>query len=146
LLADPSFFEHFQSLEGTTTYQYLAYATSSFSAHSLLGAIGSFPNLFAAILSRISLTLFVTSTATAQAIILAVTKPFAAKFADVAGRAEAFCASAFFYCLGFIIIAACKDIHTYAAGAIVYYFGYASLQILIQIVRSLLVAVFLTLR
>ncbi|GAA5823732.1 hypothetical protein JCM5353_008574 [Sporobolomyces roseus] len=99
------------SLEGTTTYQYLAYATSSFSAHSLLGAI-----------------------ATAQAIILAVTKPFAAKFADVAGRAEAFCASAFFYCLGFIIIAACKDIHTYAAGAIVYYFGYASLQILIQIV------------
>ncbi|GAA6013856.1 hypothetical protein JCM11491_000447 [Sporobolomyces phaffii] len=99
------------SLEGTTTYQYLAYATSSFSAHSLLGAIS-----------------------TAQAIILAVTKPFAAKFADVAGRAEAFCASAFFYCLGFIIIAACKDIHTYAAGAILYYFGYASLQILIQIV------------
>ncbi|GAA5908451.1 uncharacterized protein JCM6883_005550 [Sporobolomyces salmoneus] len=99
------------SLEGTTTYQYLAYATSSFSAHSLLGAIG-----------------------TAQAIILAVTKPFAAKFADVAGRAEAFCLSAFFYCLGFIIIAACKDIHTYAAGAILYYIGYASLQILIQIV------------
>ncbi|GAA5883462.1 hypothetical protein JCM16303_003809 [Sporobolomyces ruberrimus] len=99
------------SLEGTTTYQYLAYATSDFSAHSLLGAIG-----------------------TAQAIILAVTKPFAAKFADVAGRAEAFCLSAFFYCLGFIIIAACKNIHTYAAGAVLYYFGYASLQILIQIV------------
>ncbi|GAA5964033.1 hypothetical protein JCM3765_007847 [Sporobolomyces pararoseus] len=99
------------SLEGTTTYQYMAYATSSFSAHSLLGAIG-----------------------TAQAIILAVTKPFAAKFADTAGRAEAFCASAFFYCLGFIVIAACKDIHTYAAGALIYYFGYASLQILLQIV------------
>ncbi|GAA5937910.1 uncharacterized protein JCM15063_005410 [Sporobolomyces koalae] len=99
------------SLEGTTTYQYQSYATSDFSAHSLIGAIG-----------------------TAQAIILAVTKPFAAKFADVVGRAEAFCASAFFYCLGFIIIAACKNIHTYAAGAIIYYFGYASLQILIQIV------------
>ncbi|GAA5991512.1 hypothetical protein JCM5350_005191 [Sporobolomyces pararoseus] len=99
------------SLEGTTTYQYMAYATSSFSAHSLLGAIG-----------------------TAQAIILAVTKPFAAKFADTMGRAEAFCLSAFFYCLGFIIIAACKDIHAYAAGALIYYFGYASLQILLQIV------------
>lgn len=73
-------------------------------------------------------------TGTAQAIILAVTKPFAAKFADVAGRAEAFVVSCLFYIVGFIIIAACKNIHTYAAGAIIYYVGYASLQILIQIV------------
>lgn len=86
------------SLEGTTTWQYGAYATSSFSQHSLLGAIG-----------------------TAQAIILAVTKPFSAKFADVFGRAEALAMSVFFYCLGFICIAACSDIHTYAAGAIIYY-------------------------
>merc|ERR1712093_119608 len=99
------------SLEGTTTWQYGAYATSSFSQHSLLGAIG-----------------------TAQAIILAVTKPFSAKFADVFGRAEALAMSVFFYCLGFICIAACSDIHTYAAGAIIYYVGYASLQILIQII------------
>ncbi|GAA6052826.1 hypothetical protein JCM3770_006271 [Rhodotorula araucariae] len=99
------------SLEGTTTWQYAAYATSSFSLHSLLGAI-----------------------ATAQAIVLAVTKPFAAKFADVSGRAEALSLSVFFYCLGFIIIAACTNVHTYAAGAIIYYVGYASLQILIQII------------
>ncbi|GAA6059139.1 hypothetical protein JCM10212_003886 [Sporobolomyces blumeae] len=99
------------SLEGTTTYQYANYATSSFSAHSLIGAI-----------------------ATAQAIILAVTKPFTAKIADVAGRAEAFSMACFFYCLGFIIIAACKNVHTYAAGAVLYYVGYAALQILIQIV------------
>jgi len=29
--------------------------------------------------------------------------------------------SVFFYCLGFIIIAACKDVHTYAAGSVIYY-------------------------
>lgn len=86
------------SLDGTTTWQYQFYATSDFALHSLLGAIG-----------------------TAQAIVLAVTKPFAAKFADVFGRAEAFCLAVFFYCLGYICIAACKDIHTYAAGAIIYY-------------------------
>ncbi|GAA5868058.1 hypothetical protein JCM8547_000791 [Rhodosporidiobolus lusitaniae] len=99
------------SLDGTTTWQYQALATSSFSLHSLLGAIG-----------------------TAQAIVLAVTKPLFAKVSDVFGRAEAYSLCVFFYCLGYIIIAACKDIHTYAAGAILYEFGYAGLQILIQIV------------
>ncbi|GAA5884753.1 hypothetical protein JCM3774_005805 [Rhodotorula dairenensis] len=99
------------SLDGTTTYQYQAYATSSFAQHSLLGAI-----------------------ATAQAIVLAVTKPFAAKFADVLGRAEAFMLAVFFYVLGYIIIASCSNISTYAAGAVIYYVGYAALQILIQIV------------
>ncbi|BGP27916.1 hypothetical protein JCM10295v2_006903 [Rhodotorula toruloides] len=99
------------SLDGTTTYLYAAGATSSFNQHSLLGAI-----------------------ATAQAIVLAVTKPFSAKFADVFGRAEAFALAVCFYCLGYIIIAACSNVHTYAAGAIIYYVGYAALQILIQIV------------
>ncbi|GAA5894643.1 hypothetical protein JCM8208_006035 [Rhodotorula glutinis] len=99
------------SLEGSTTWQYAAYASSSFSQHSLLGAI-----------------------ATAQAIILAVTKPFSAKFADVFGRAEALTMSVSFYCVGFIIIAACNNVHAYAAGSVVYYVGYASLQILLQIV------------
>ena len=86
------------SLEGSTTWQYAAYASSSFSQHSLLGAI-----------------------ATAQAIILAVTKPFSAKFADVFGRAEALTMSVSFYCVGFIIIAACNNVHAYAAGSVVYY-------------------------
>ncbi|GAA5923841.1 hypothetical protein JCM1841_005410 [Sporobolomyces salmonicolor] len=99
------------SLDGTTTYQYQAYAVSSFSSHSLLGAI-----------------------ATAQAIILAVTKPFSAKVSDSWGRAEAYSLCVLFYCLGYIIIAACKDVHTYAAGAVIYEVGYAGLQILIQIV------------
>lgn len=79
------------SLDGTTTYLYAAGATSSFGQHSLLGAI-----------------------ATAQAIVLAVSKPFASKFADVFGRAEAFVLAVFFYCLGYIIVAACSNVHTYA--------------------------------
>ncbi|GAA6017459.1 hypothetical protein JCM10207_008233 [Rhodosporidiobolus poonsookiae] len=99
------------SLDGTTTWFYASFATSSFALHSLIGAIG-----------------------TAQAIILAVTKPLAAKVSDVWGRAEAYALCCFFYCLGYIIIAACKDIHTYAAGAVIYEVGYAGLQILIQIV------------
>ncbi|BGP20482.1 hypothetical protein JCM10213v2_008643 [Rhodosporidiobolus nylandii] len=99
------------ALDGNTTWQYQAYATSSFAQHSLLGAI-----------------------ATAQAIIIAVAKPWVAKVGDVFGRAEAFSVCVFFYCLGYIIVAACKNVHTYAAGAIIYEVGYAGLQILIQIV------------
>ncbi|GAA6042902.1 hypothetical protein JCM8097_002761 [Rhodosporidiobolus ruineniae] len=99
------------SLDGTTTWQYQAKATSSFSQHSLLGAI-----------------------ATAQAIVLAVTKPFSAKVSDVFGRAEAYSVCVFFYCLGYIIVASCKNVQTFAAGAVIYEVGYAGLQILIQIV------------
>ncbi|GAA5833685.1 hypothetical protein JCM11251_003205 [Rhodosporidiobolus azoricus] len=99
------------SLDGTTSWQYQAYATSDFALHSLLAAIG-----------------------TANAIIIAVTKPFSAKVSDVFGRAEAYSLCVFFYCLGYIIIAACKNIHQYAAGSVIYSVGYAGLQILIQIV------------
>jgi hypothetical protein len=64
---------------GTTTYQYLAKATSSFGQHSILATIQ-----------------------VAQAIILAVTKPPAAKIADLFGRAEAYCVVVMFYVVGYI--------------------------------------------
>ncbi|KAM0755497.1 drug:h+ antiporter [Meredithblackwellia eburnea MCA 4105] len=99
------------SLDGTTTYQYQALATSSFAAHSLLGAIG-----------------------VAQAIVLATMKPVAAKLSDVFGRAEAYLFAVVFYVLGYIVIASSKTVNTYAGGAILYEVGYASLQILLQIV------------
>ncbi|KAJ3740665.1 drug:h+ antiporter [Lentinula detonsa] len=99
------------SLDGETTYTYQTYATSSFNQHSLLGAI-----------------------ATAQAIILACMKPVAAKIADTFGRAEAFTFLVFFYCLGYILLASCTSINTYAAGGIIYYVGYSCLEILIQII------------
>ncbi|KAE9398857.1 drug:h+ antiporter [Gymnopus androsaceus JB14] len=99
------------SLDGETTYTYQAYATSSFNQHSLLGAVS-----------------------TAQAIILACMKPVAAKIADTFGRAEAFTFLVFFYCLGYILLASCSNISTYAAGGILYYVGYSCLEILIQII------------
>ncbi|KAJ7510037.1 major facilitator superfamily domain-containing protein [Mycena galericulata] len=56
------------SLDGTTTYTYLTYATSEFGGHSLLGPIQ-----------------------VAQGIIIAVGKPVIAKVADVASRGKAYC-------------------------------------------------------
>lgn len=53
------------SLDGGTTYQYLAYATSSVLQHSLTGTV-----------------------TTAGAIVTAVGKPFMAKLADYIGRGE----------------------------------------------------------
>lgn len=72
--------------------------------------------------------------ATAQAIVLAVSKPVAAKVADVFGRAEAFVLVIIFYVVGFAVVAGSNGIHTYAAGALIYIVGYASLQIMLQIV------------
>ncbi|KAK4706129.1 hypothetical protein P7C70_g65, partial [Phenoliferia sp. Uapishka_3] len=85
------------SLDGTTTYQYQARATSTFQAHSLLGAVS-----------------------TAQAIVLATMKPVAAKVSDKFGRAEAYALSVMFYVLGYIVVASSKSINDYAAGAILF--------------------------
>lgn len=134
-----------------TLRRYAAFATSSYTLHSLLGAIG-----------------------TAQAIVLAVSKPVAAKVADgksllipipaeieyplligypveiVFGRAEAMTLLVIFYVVGYAsesaftrpltsvitvadhrlisVVAGSNNIHTYAAGAIIFEVGYASLQ------------------
>lgn len=53
------------SLDGVTTYQYLATATSALNEHSMSGTVS-----------------------TAGAIIIAVGKPFMAKLADYIGRGE----------------------------------------------------------
>jgi MFS family permease len=97
-------------LDGTTTYLYAAFATSDFQLHSLLGAV-----------------------ATVQAITIAVAKPVAAKVSDVFGRAEAFALLVVFYVTGYAVVAGSNGIHSYAAGSIIYTVGYASLQIMMQI-------------
>ncbi|KAI5476706.1 MFS transporter, drug:H+ antiporter [Pseudohyphozyma bogoriensis] len=98
------------SLEGETTYLYLAQATSFFGEHSLLAAV-----------------------TTVQAITLAVCKPVAAKITDVFGRAEAFAVTIALYVIGYIVIASCQNVNDYAGGAIIQYAGYGALQILLQI-------------
>ncbi|TYJ53742.1 hypothetical protein B9479_005650 [Cryptococcus floricola] len=99
------------SLDGTTTWQYLAYATSYVLEHSVSGTI-----------------------TTANAIIIAVGKPMMAKLADVVGRGETFIIVAVLYCIGYIVIATANDVGQIAGGQVIYSFGYTGLQMLQQIV------------
>ncbi|KAJ7444936.1 drug:h+ antiporter [Mycena latifolia] len=99
------------SLDGTTTYTYLSYATSEFGGHSLIGPIQ-----------------------VAQGIIVAVGKPVIAKVADVGSRGTAYCGVLIFYVLGYSVIATAHNIQTVAAGIILYAIGYTGLQLLTQVV------------
>lgn len=67
------------SLDGTTTYFYLPLATSAFAMHSSLSTVG-----------------------VVNAIVIALTKPIAAKLSDVIGRAEAFSITVVLYTIGYI--------------------------------------------
>ncbi|KAI9801126.1 MAG: hypothetical protein M1833_002994 [Piccolia ochrophora] len=98
------------SLESQTTLALSIYATSSFQTHSL-----------------VSVVLVV------QSIVNAVIKPPMAKIADVFGRLEAFSISVFLYVLGYIQMAASKNVQTYASAQIFYSAGGTGLQILQQI-------------
>ncbi|WWD18029.1 hypothetical protein CI109_102476 [Kwoniella shandongensis] len=99
------------SLDGTTTYLYLSYATSSVLQHSVAGTIS-----------------------TANAIIIAVGKPLMAKLADVVGRGETFIIVTVLYVVGYIVIATANDVGQIAGGQVIYSFGYTGLQMLQQIV------------
>ncbi|KAH8829259.1 major facilitator superfamily domain-containing protein [Flagelloscypha sp. PMI_526] len=99
------------SLDGQTTYTYLAFATSSMEHHSLLSSVQ-----------------------TAQAVIIAVFKPVVAKFADVTSRGTTYVLALLFYVLGYIVIASAKNIGTIAGGIILYAVGYTGLQLLNQII------------
>ncbi|KAI0554971.1 siderophore iron transporter mirC [Xylaria curta] len=98
------------SLEGQTTYSVVAFATSSFSSHSLIA------------------TVYVI-----QGVVNAVIKPPMAKIADVFGRLEAFMICIFLYVLGYIQMAASGNVQTFAAAQIFYSAGSTGLQILQQV-------------
>lgn len=99
------------SLDGTTTWTYLAFATSSFGRHSLISTIQ-----------------------VAQAVIVACGKPVVAKIADVTSRSFAYCFALLFYTVGYIVIASANSAETIAGGIILYAVGYTGLQLLIQII------------
>ncbi|KAJ7905680.1 major facilitator superfamily domain-containing protein [Mycena olivaceomarginata] len=116
------------SLDSTTTYTFLTYATSEFKSHSLLGSIQ-----------------------VAQGIIIAVGKPVIAKIADVGSRGTAYfgvCKSAFlctinllaehstviFYVVGYTVIATAQSIQTVFAGVLLYAMQVGGLQLLTQVV------------
>ncbi|KAF6745245.1 drug:h+ antiporter [Ephemerocybe angulata] len=99
------------SLDGTTTYSYLNFATSAFDDHSLISTIQ-----------------------VAQGIVIAVGKPVIAKIADVQSRGFAYVLVLVFYVVGYIIIASAQRVQTVAGGIIVYACGYTGLQLLTQII------------
>ncbi|KAG8793831.1 hypothetical protein FRC12_001461 [Ceratobasidium sp. 428] len=99
------------SLDGTTTWTYLAFAGSALGNHSLIAAVQ-----------------------VTQSIIVACGKPFIAKSADALSRPVAYSFVVLFYVLGYIIIASAKSIGTVAGGIVIYAIGYTGLQLLLQII------------
>ncbi|KAL0472988.1 siderophore iron transporter mirC [Neurospora intermedia] len=98
------------SLEGQVTYALTAFAVSSFNNHSLLSTVSVVQN-----------------------VVNAVIKPPMAKIADVFGRLEAFAISIVLCVLGYILMAASKNVETYASAQIFYAAGSTGLQILQQV-------------
>ncbi|KAI9717093.1 MAG: hypothetical protein M1828_007426 [Chrysothrix sp. TS-e1954] len=98
------------SLEGQTTTNLTAYATSAFSAHSLVSTVGVI-----------------------SGVVLAVIKPPMAKISDVLGRLEAFAFSIFLFIIGYIQMAASNNVKTFASAQIFYSAGSTGVQILQQI-------------
>ncbi|KAG9097147.1 hypothetical protein FS749_006973 [Ceratobasidium sp. UAMH 11750] len=99
------------SLDGSTTWTYLAFAGSALNNHSLIATVQ-----------------------VAQGIIIACGKPFIAKAADALSRPIAYSLVVFFYVLGYIIIASAQSIGTVAGGIVIYAVGYTGLQLLLQII------------
>ncbi|KAK5118290.1 hypothetical protein LTR62_002803 [Meristemomyces frigidus] len=98
------------SLESQTTINLAVYATSAFSAHSLVSTV-----------------------MVVHGVVLSVAKPPMSKIADVFGRFEAFSLSVFIYVIGYIQQASANSVQTYAAAQIFYAAGSTGLQILVQI-------------
>lgn len=98
-------------LDGTTRYNYEAYATSSTSQHSLLSTVNVI-----------------------RSVIAAAAQPTAAKIADVFGRVELICASVFFYVLGTVVQAVANDVKTFCGGSVLYQTGYTMIILLVEVV------------
>ncbi|KAF9489910.1 drug:h+ antiporter [Pleurotus eryngii] len=99
------------SLDGTTTYNYLSFATSGFGHHSLISSIQ-----------------------VAQSVIVAVGKPVIARIADVSSRGTAYVFVLLFYVIGYIVIASAQNVGAIAAGIVIYAIGYTGLQLLTQVI------------
>ncbi|GFZ47371.1 hypothetical protein JCM24511_05114 [Saitozyma sp. JCM 24511] len=98
------------SLASMTTYTYLAFATSAFSTHALLGTISVITSIMAS-----------------------VTQPFIAKVADLTSRPWAIAFSILFYCLGYIVVAASKSVQDVAGGEVLYTIGNTGISLLTTI-------------
>ncbi|TID15356.1 cell division control protein 42 [Venturia nashicola] len=98
------------SLEGQVTTVMTPYATSAYSAHSLVSTISVI-----------------------QGVVNSVIKPPMSKVADVFGRLESFSLAIFLFTIGYIQQAASNNVRTFASAQIFYSAGSQGLQILQQV-------------
>lgn len=98
-------------LDGTLRFNYQAYATNSWNAHSLLATIN-----------------------VVRAVIAAAAQPTAGKLADVFGRVELLAASIFFYVIGTIVEASAEGVAAFCAGSVLYQIGYTSVILLVEVI------------
>lgn len=71
-----------------------------------------------------------------QTVILAVTKPFIGKFADVFGRSYAFFVAMVIYTIGFIVLATSQSMTDYFGGIILWAIGNSGLNMLIYLILA----------
>ncbi|WWC85163.1 uncharacterized protein L201_000020 [Kwoniella dendrophila CBS 6074] len=93
------------ALSSQTTYYYVPFATSAFGEHTVLGTISVI-----------------------TAIMAGVAKPFIAKLADLWSRPFAIAVGVVFYTIGYIVVAASKNVEDVAAGQVIYTLGDTALQ------------------
>lgn len=107
------------ALDGTTTFNYEPYATSSFGKHSMLSTL-----------------------TVATSVIGAVCKPFVAKISDLTSRPFVYVIVLVLYVLGFIIVACSPSISAFVVGSVFISIGKSG----VQLMNSIIVADFTNLQ
>lgn len=92
---------------------YESYATSEFGDQSLIATIS-----------------IVTT------VVSAATYPVAAKMSDIAGRLELLILSVVLYVVGTVLLAACKNIQTYAGGSVIQIFGFTIMILMMELIMA----------
>ncbi|KIR69855.1 hypothetical protein I310_06420 [Cryptococcus deuterogattii CA1014] len=100
-------------LSQMTTYYYTAFATSAFGEHTILGTISVITGIMAG-----------------------VAKPFLAKLADLFSRPWALALSVLFYTIGYIVVAASKNVGDVAGGEVIYTIGNTGLDFITSILLA----------
>ncbi|KAG7825121.1 hypothetical protein KL909_001413 [Ogataea angusta] len=100
-------------LDGQIRYTYQSYATSSYSQHSLLSTV-----------------------TVVRSVAACVAQLFYARLSDIFGRIELLFVGIVLYVVGTIIESQAYDVTRFAAGAILYQFGYSGVIVLLQIISA----------
>lgn len=110
LLVSVFFVSYVYGLDGMIRSQLQAYATNSYSEHSLLTTVNVI-----------------------KAVVAAAAQPTYARLSDRFGRLELIVVSIIFYSIGTLISSQAHDIQRYAGGQVLYQVGYTGVIIMLQI-------------